>query len=131
MPSTLLAIALLAVAFTQGGVLDPAKLHGEWYHAYELPDGRTYEGYTIYREDGTFSDNSTIFYDGKEIDSIRIEGTWKLEGRQMTYKGKVIGHPSIPGEQPDVTCEITEITDERYSFKSPIDGSIQHETRVK
>ncbi len=131
MSQALLSFALLAVAFTQGGVLDPAKLYGEWHHAYELPDGRTYEGYTVYREDGTFSDNSTILYDGQEIDRIWIEGTWELNGRQMTYKGKVIGHPPLPEEQPDVTCEITEITEDRYSFKSPVDGSIQHETRVR
>lgn len=131
MPQALLSLVLLAVTFSLGEALDPSKLHGKWHHSYEFTDGRMYQGYTVYHADGTFSDNSIILYRGEEIDKLRIEGTWNLKGRQMTYQGKVIGHPTIPENQPNVTCEILEITEERYSFRSALDGSIQFETRVK
>lgn len=90
-------------------------------------------GVTVFRADGTYYSGMVISADHPRANmsvSSAIAGKWQLEGKKLKMVLTATSTPELAPVGTEVSCEILEITDSHYTYRSS-DGSVKEEKRIK
>ena len=114
---------------------EASELFGKWSFAYDEGGEAmiTSIGVTVFRADGTYY-SAVVFSadhpDANHSIASAFSGDWKLEESTLTMTLQKTNTPQFAPVGTVVTCEILEITDEYYRYRSS-DGKIRKERRIK